>query len=373
MPFEADPAVESEPSSIEMSPRLKGYAENLWRRFPEVFITLGASGTMDAKGQNQAVHHRIIETTSWKVIEIALPRWQRQSNGSDSLESEMQDGLSPEEARALRMKLYGERGMTDVDTDDDFNEHVHVEEDDPRVDPVHPAGDAGGFVPFPDYYPVEHHSSGGGVSFAHRYSDVSLDFDSCTSYPRRNSDGTDHRNSGVSCDYRSRGTGFDRAMERRNSGSSHGRESNMGLSPISSCSSSLASRRRMANLSPVITARADTRGRESVVRMAHLDRPARRQARQQPPDQVVAGEDSYLGLSPGSRIQIAAEQGRVPIGGFPESPGARIQRIGEIRRSSTGCVPSLLGPGEEADEEEDGDEEESPGSRMQRNARRQGA
>jgi len=59
-----------------LSPELQGYAENIWRRFPEVFISLGSPDVEDVfelHGEG-GWSHRVIDTRSEKVIEIVLCR-----------------------------------------------------------------------------------------------------------------------------------------------------------------------------------------------------------------------------------------------------------------------------------------------------------
>jgi len=59
-----------------LSPELQGYAENIWRRFPEVFISLGCPDLEDSPEVRRKgiLRHRVIETMSQKVIHIVLPR-----------------------------------------------------------------------------------------------------------------------------------------------------------------------------------------------------------------------------------------------------------------------------------------------------------
>lgn len=338
MPNEADAGADSEPSSIDMSPRLKGYAENLWRRFPEVFIVLGASGMHDVSGKNEAVHHRIIETTSWKVIEIALPRREQ-----SSINACLEDGLSAAEAKALRVRLFGQGGQgegttSDSETDGDF--HDYADEEDARTDAAQARG-AGGLVGRSG-----HRSSA--VSGEHRGSLIDKRRDSGGSRGARGDSlvSVDRRSSGFSVRSSAHSALHSvSATEHQTSGGSIRRENHdgsaEGFSPISTSSSSLASRRKMCNLKPVVTARPE--GGRSVVRMAHLDRQAYRgpQLAQRPREQPAAA---------------AGPPGRGPGGGFdPESPGACIQRIGSLRRSNTGHPPRP----------DLGTAGVSPGSRMQ--------
>lgn len=59
-----------------LAPELLDYAENIWRRFPEVFISLGSPDVEDLYELKQpgSWSHSIIDTLSEKVIEIVLPR-----------------------------------------------------------------------------------------------------------------------------------------------------------------------------------------------------------------------------------------------------------------------------------------------------------
>lgn len=59
-----------------LSPELQGYAENIWRRFPEEFISLGAPHLEEdfELHQSGSWRHRVVDTKSEKVIEIVLPR-----------------------------------------------------------------------------------------------------------------------------------------------------------------------------------------------------------------------------------------------------------------------------------------------------------
>lgn len=312
--------VDFEPSSIDMSPRLKGYAENLWRRFPEVFVVLGASGMQDVFGQNEAVHHRIIETTSWKVIEIALPR-RELSPGSAYLEET--DGDFQDYA--------------DEETDGDFQDYA--DEDDARNDAAQ-ASDAGNLVDRSGHYSsVVGGEQRGGLIDKRR--------DSVGSRGTRGDSlvSVDRRSSGVSAR-----SSVHSATEHQISGGSIRREyhdgSAEGFSPISTSSSSLASRRKMCNLRPVVTVRAE--GGRSVVRMAHLDRLAYRgpQLEQRPRGHFVVAAEGPPGWSPGGESD-------------PDSPGACIQRIGSLRSSNnTGDSP-------EETRLEEGAASASPGSRMQ--------
>jgi len=59
-----------------LSPELWGYAENIWRRFPTEFISLGSPDLEDffelVDGGTWCT--RVVDTKSEKVIEIVLPR-----------------------------------------------------------------------------------------------------------------------------------------------------------------------------------------------------------------------------------------------------------------------------------------------------------
>lgn len=59
-----------------LSPELQGYAENIWRRFPEEFISLGAPHLEDdfELHKSGSWRRRVVDTKSEKVIEIVLPR-----------------------------------------------------------------------------------------------------------------------------------------------------------------------------------------------------------------------------------------------------------------------------------------------------------
>lgn len=59
-----------------LSPELQGYAENIWRRFPAEFISLGSPDLEDffeLSGGGRWCH-RVVDAKSEKVIEIVLPR-----------------------------------------------------------------------------------------------------------------------------------------------------------------------------------------------------------------------------------------------------------------------------------------------------------
>eukprot|EP00929_Paragymnodinium_shiwhaense_P098978 TRINITY_DN60528_c0_g1_i7.p1 TRINITY_DN60528_c0_g1~~TRINITY_DN60528_c0_g1_i7.p1 ORF type:complete len:258 (+),score=51.37 TRINITY_DN60528_c0_g1_i7:148-921(+) len=66
-----------------LSPELQVYAENIWRRFPEVFISLGAPDACiddeedvddDGEGRRRRCWHRVRDTCNEKVIEVVLPK-----------------------------------------------------------------------------------------------------------------------------------------------------------------------------------------------------------------------------------------------------------------------------------------------------------
>eukprot|EP00747_Dinoflagellata_sp_TGD_P196228 gnl/TRDRNA2_/TRDRNA2_66047_c0_seq1.p1 gnl/TRDRNA2_/TRDRNA2_66047_c0~~gnl/TRDRNA2_/TRDRNA2_66047_c0_seq1.p1 ORF type:complete len:296 (+),score=53.91 gnl/TRDRNA2_/TRDRNA2_66047_c0_seq1:71-958(+) len=59
-----------------LPPELQRYAENVWQRFPEEFLALGAPHLEDFFELHEAGvwYHRIVDTKSEKVIEIVLPR-----------------------------------------------------------------------------------------------------------------------------------------------------------------------------------------------------------------------------------------------------------------------------------------------------------
>jgi len=80
-----------------LSPELQGYAENIWRRFPEVFISLGSPDVEDVfelHGEGKW-SHRVIDTTSEKVIEIVLCRRDpvRGANGSERVDVKSNEDL----------------------------------------------------------------------------------------------------------------------------------------------------------------------------------------------------------------------------------------------------------------------------------------
>lgn len=64
-----------------LSPELQGYAENIWRRFPAEFISLGAPHLEEdfELHQSGSWRHRVVDTKSEKVIEIVLPRREKPS------------------------------------------------------------------------------------------------------------------------------------------------------------------------------------------------------------------------------------------------------------------------------------------------------
>jgi len=319
----------SEPSPFDTSPRLKGYAENLWRRFPEVFLVLGASGMEDVSWQNEAVHHRIIETTSWKVIEIALPR-----RGQPPSSACLEDALSADEAD---VQLFGQGATSDSETDGDL--HDYVDEDDPRNGDAQ-ARDAGNVD-----RRVHCSTTAGGE---HRGGLIDKRRDSGGSRGARG-DSLDRRSSGFSVRSSVHSALHSvSATEHQTSGGSIRRENHdgsaEGLSPISTSSSSLASRRKMCHLRPVVTVRVDAQGNRSVVRMAHLDRHVYRgpQLAQRPCHQLAVAAAGPLGRSTGGEFD-------------PDSPGACIQRIGSLRRATPGNPP----------QSDLGTEDASPGSRMQ--------
>mmetsp|Transcript_8014 Transcript_8014/g.17886 ORF Transcript_8014/g.17886 Transcript_8014/m.17886 type:complete len:367 (-) Transcript_8014:55-1155(-) len=75
---------------------LQGYAENIWKRFPEEFIALGSPGLEDHFILRNGHAHRITDTSAQKVIEIVLRRRARNALGNNDLEemSDQEQGAS---------------------------------------------------------------------------------------------------------------------------------------------------------------------------------------------------------------------------------------------------------------------------------------
>jgi hypothetical protein len=68
-----------------LSPALVGYAENIWRRFPEAFIALGVPQLEDLFELNEGSWcYRVVDTRAEKVVEIVLPRRKQQDEESPS-------------------------------------------------------------------------------------------------------------------------------------------------------------------------------------------------------------------------------------------------------------------------------------------------
>jgi len=58
-----------------LSPELQVYAENIWRRFPEVFISLGAPDAIDDdEDPSERCWHRVRDSCHEKVIEVVMPK-----------------------------------------------------------------------------------------------------------------------------------------------------------------------------------------------------------------------------------------------------------------------------------------------------------
>lgn len=97
-----------------LSPELIGYAENIWRRFPEVFISLGAPNIEDffvIRDSGSGFYHRIVDTHTKKVIEIMLPR------------RGVEECASPESV---------EQGFDDVADGEVYDDDLHEVEEDAR-------------------------------------------------------------------------------------------------------------------------------------------------------------------------------------------------------------------------------------------------
>lgn len=62
--------------AMRLSAELQDYAENIWRRFPEVFISLGAPGMDEYYGTAENGHyfHRVIDTTAKRIVQVVMPR-----------------------------------------------------------------------------------------------------------------------------------------------------------------------------------------------------------------------------------------------------------------------------------------------------------
>mmetsp|Transcript_55127 Transcript_55127/g.102079 ORF Transcript_55127/g.102079 Transcript_55127/m.102079 type:complete len:369 (+) Transcript_55127:54-1160(+) len=69
-----------------LTAELQGYAENIWKRFPEEFIALGSPGLEDNFILRNGHAHRITDTSAQKVIEIVLQRRARGALGNNDLE-----------------------------------------------------------------------------------------------------------------------------------------------------------------------------------------------------------------------------------------------------------------------------------------------
>eukprot|EP00927_Polykrikos_kofoidii_P005912 TRINITY_DN12377_c0_g1_i1.p1 TRINITY_DN12377_c0_g1~~TRINITY_DN12377_c0_g1_i1.p1 ORF type:complete len:810 (+),score=133.77 TRINITY_DN12377_c0_g1_i1:90-2519(+) len=82
---------------LVVSPELQGYAENIWRRFPEVFISLGSPDVEDYYdlGEDTSWYHKVTQTKSQKVIEIILPRRSFVFEDDDDLDGPSSPELTP--------------------------------------------------------------------------------------------------------------------------------------------------------------------------------------------------------------------------------------------------------------------------------------
>jgi len=101
-----------------LSAELQGYAENIWRRFPEVFISLGSPDVEDffELKESGSWSHSIVDTLSEKVIEIVLPR-----RGRSALYSATSEDISNE---------YLEDGEPEDTEEDEEEGEGHEEEED---------------------------------------------------------------------------------------------------------------------------------------------------------------------------------------------------------------------------------------------------
>jgi hypothetical protein len=79
-----------------LSHELWSYAENIWRRFPAEFISLGSPDLEDffELCEGGAWCHRVVDTKSEKVIEIVLPRKEVPRSGDDAEEAYEDDTCS---------------------------------------------------------------------------------------------------------------------------------------------------------------------------------------------------------------------------------------------------------------------------------------
>lgn len=91
---------------MELSKELQQYAENVFRRFPEVFVSLGAPDVEDSYELHPCAsgRHRIVDFKSKRVIEIVLPR----RGGQSPVQSE--DGYLSE----LEWELEEDEGPTEL-------------------------------------------------------------------------------------------------------------------------------------------------------------------------------------------------------------------------------------------------------------------
>lgn len=95
-----------------LSPALVHYAENIWRRFPEAFISLGLPGLEDLFELNEGSWcYRVVDTRAEKIVEIVLPR--RKEGGEllgaaedlDSYEQTSHDSPEPRRVSQLSGEL----------------------------------------------------------------------------------------------------------------------------------------------------------------------------------------------------------------------------------------------------------------------------
>jgi len=77
-----------------LSAELLQYAENVWRRFPEVFVSLGSPYFEEyfELYEDGSWHQRVIDTDTEKIIEIRLPRRIFHSEEEVSCDDTLQDG-----------------------------------------------------------------------------------------------------------------------------------------------------------------------------------------------------------------------------------------------------------------------------------------
>lgn len=77
---------------MRLTADLQEYAENIWRRFPEVFVSLGAACVDDAFGAEDGQYwHRIVDTSAKRVVQIVLPRRGVTLAGQDPFAFDIED------------------------------------------------------------------------------------------------------------------------------------------------------------------------------------------------------------------------------------------------------------------------------------------